>query len=81
MIHPSIHLPLPPPLAQRPQTHRTTAITSVILFSPMEEDDVEDLVHGANVVRPEYESALRFHFLILSWVSGVSLDYIFPLVD
>ena len=47
----------------------------------MEEDDVEDLVHGANVVRPEYESALRFHFLILSWVSGVSLDYIFPLVD
>ena len=59
MIHPSS----PRPKAPNPQT--TDHHFRHPIFFPMEEDDVEDLVHGANAVRPEYESAPRFHFLIL----------------
>ena len=47
----------------------------------MEEDDVEDLVHGANAVRPEYESALRFHFLVLSLVELELTRFFLPFVD
>ena len=56
--------PLPSPKGPKPTDHRHHFRHPI--FFPMEEDDVEDLVHGANAVRPEYESALRFHFLISS---------------